>query len=103
MLAALEKGVKGDVWFSLIDKVYSLDNLKAAYVKVRANKGTAGVDHVTVKRFEGRQEEELLRLHELLRQGRYTPSPVLRRVTESNGHWAFLRCETGLCRQHCAT
>jgi len=86
MLAALEKGVKGDVWFSLVDKVYSLDNLKAAYAKVRANKGTAGVDHVTLKRFERRKEEELLRLHEDLKQGRYTPSPVLRTwIPKGNG------------------
>jgi len=29
MLTALEQGVKGGVWFSLIDKVYSLPNLQA--------------------------------------------------------------------------
>ena len=30
MLTALEQGVKGGVWFSLIDKVYSEKNLLAA-------------------------------------------------------------------------
>ena len=30
MLTALETGVKGDVWFSLMDKVYSRRNLEAA-------------------------------------------------------------------------
>ena len=49
MLAALEQGVKGGVWFSLIDKVYSPANLFASYAKVAANRGAAGVDHVTVK------------------------------------------------------
>jgi uncharacterized cupredoxin-like copper-binding protein len=49
MLTALETGVKGGVWFSLMDKVYSLRNLLAAYGKVAANGGAAGVDHVTVR------------------------------------------------------
>ena len=30
MLTALEQGVKGGVWFSLIEKVYSLPNLQRA-------------------------------------------------------------------------
>ncbi len=86
MLAALEKGVKGDVWYSLIDKVYSLANLKAAYAKVCANKGAAGVDHITLRQFGKRQEEELLRLHERLKHGQYTPSPVLRTwIPKGNG------------------
>jgi RNA-directed DNA polymerase len=50
MLAALEHGVKGGKWFSLIDKVYSLDNLYAAADKVHSNKGAPGVDHVTVEK-----------------------------------------------------
>ncbi|MGE5670042.1 MAG: hypothetical protein ACM31E_01270, partial [Fibrobacterota bacterium] len=40
--------VKGNQWFSLIDKVYSPKNLEAAYVKVAKNKGAAGVDRVSV-------------------------------------------------------
>ena len=51
MLAALHRGVKGGVWFSLIDKVYSPANLTAAATKVVANRGAAGVDHVNVERF----------------------------------------------------
>jgi RNA-directed DNA polymerase len=45
MLTALEEGVKGDVWFSLIDKVYAERTLKAAWQHVKANGGAAGVDH----------------------------------------------------------
>jgi len=33
MLAALENGVKGGKWFSLIDKVYAMPNLRAAFRK----------------------------------------------------------------------
>jgi RNA-directed DNA polymerase len=86
MLTALETGVKGDVWFSLMDKVYSTANLKSAYAKVCANKGAAGVDNVTVVRFSAREEEELLRLHECLKSGDYAPSPVRRAwIPKGNG------------------
>ena len=44
MLTALEHGVKGNKWFSLIDKVYAPDNLAAAFTRVAANGGAAGVD-----------------------------------------------------------
>ncbi len=52
MLTALEKGVKGGGWYSLMDKAYTLDNLRSAFAKVKANKGGAGVDHQTADRFE---------------------------------------------------
>ena len=51
MLTALEAGVKGGVWFSLIDKVARPANLQAAFAKVRANGGSAGVDHQTIAIF----------------------------------------------------
>jgi RNA-directed DNA polymerase len=86
MLTALETGVKGDVWFSLIDKVYSPSNLESAYAKVCANKGAAGVDHVTLERFGRQKEKELLSLHEQLRSGRYAPNSVRRTwIPKGNG------------------
>ncbi len=51
MLTALEEGVKGGVWFSLIDKVGRRSNLQAACAKVKANGGAAGVDHQTIAIF----------------------------------------------------
>src|SRR3954462_5530026 len=59
MLTALEQGVKGGVWFSLIDKVYAEDNLRAAYLRVAARRGASGVDHITVEQF-GRDLESNL-------------------------------------------
>ena len=38
MLSALETGVKGGVWFSLIDKVYRRANLESAARKVIARR-----------------------------------------------------------------
>lgn len=86
MLTALETGVKGDVWFSLIDKVYSPANLESAYAQVCANKGAAGVDHVTLEQFGRQKEKELLSLHEQLRSGRYAPNSVRRTwIPKGNG------------------
>ena len=49
MLTALEPGVIGGKWHSLMDKVYALRNLRRALARVKANEGAAGVDHVTVE------------------------------------------------------
>jgi RNA-directed DNA polymerase len=78
MLTALEQGVKGGCWFSLIDKVHAQDNLIAAYLQVARNQGAAGVDHVTVQDFGSRSRDELLKLSQQLRDGTYRPQPVRR-------------------------
>jgi RNA-directed DNA polymerase len=78
MLTALEEGVKGGVWFSLIDKVYAPRTLRLAWTRVRANAGAAGVDHVTVAMFERDLDANLARLSEQLREGTYRPQPVRR-------------------------
>jgi len=78
MLTALEQGVKGGVWFSLMDKVYAPANLAAAFAKVASNRGSSGVDHMTIERFATREAEELARLHEQLRTGQYEPQAVRR-------------------------
>jgi RNA-directed DNA polymerase len=78
MLAALQRGIHGGVWFSLIDKVYSPGNLAAATVKVVANRGAAGVDHVHVEAFVRHQEHNLKDLHQQLRSGNYRPQAIRR-------------------------
>ena len=78
MLTALEQGVKGGVWFSLIDKVFSRGNLEAATAKVVGNRGAAGVDHVTVEQFALHASENLENLGEQLRQGTYQPQSIRR-------------------------
>jgi RNA-directed DNA polymerase len=78
MLTALEQGVKGNVWFSLIDKVFSERNLNAATCKVVANKGAAGVDHVTVEQFSRNQVQNVQRLSAQLKEGTYRPQAVQR-------------------------
>lgn len=78
MLTALENGVGGGRWFSLIDKVVNLENLFAAYVTVAERNGAAGVDHQTVEAFGERLTERLDRLEQTLRDGRYRPQEVRR-------------------------
>jgi RNA-directed DNA polymerase len=78
MLTALEDGVKGGKWFSLIDKVYSENTLRLAFARVRANGGAAGVDHQTIEMFEERLEDNLERLAKELREGRYRPRAIRR-------------------------
>lgn len=78
MLTALEQGVKGGCWFSLIDKLHSQRCLTAAAFQVEANEGAAGVDHVSVKAFGDRREVEVNKLSEQLRTGQYRPQAVRR-------------------------
>ena len=78
MLEALDKGVKGEVWFSLIDKVYRPKTLYAAWQTVKRNGGSAGTDHENVERFEQKLEENINKLSEELRTATYQPRPIKR-------------------------
>jgi RNA-directed DNA polymerase len=79
MLTALEVGVKGGIWFSLIDKVYKPGNLRAAFAKVKGNQGAAGVDHQTIEMFEADLETNLSRGSQQLADGSYRPQAVRRK------------------------
>jgi RNA-directed DNA polymerase len=78
MLAALEMGVKGSKWFSLIDKVSRLDVLERGWRKVQSNAGACGADGITVERFAQNSPERLLAVNEQLTRGDYQPQPVKR-------------------------
>jgi RNA-directed DNA polymerase len=78
MLTALEQGVIGGKWFSLMDKVCALPNLRQAFARVKANRGKAGIDHVTVIYFESHLEENLEKLSCSLKDGSYRPQAVRR-------------------------
>ncbi|WP_243270077.1 reverse transcriptase domain-containing protein [Thermanaerosceptrum fracticalcis] len=65
-------------WYSLIDKVYRMDNLEKAYKAVKANNGAPGVDGETVEAFGQNLQERLSQLQHELKTGIYEPQPVLR-------------------------
>ena len=78
MLSALVNGVKGGKWYALMDKVFAPETLAAAWTKVRANKGAAGVDGQSIERFEARADLYLAELSTALREGSYRPQAVKR-------------------------
>jgi RNA-directed DNA polymerase len=78
MLTALENGVQGGRWFSLWDKVCARATLRLAFAAVKANAGSAGIDHVTVKEFERDEEANLEKLRTDLRAGKYRPQDIRR-------------------------
>ena len=73
MLDALEKGVKGGKWYSLIDKVYAEETLWAGWGAVKRNGSSAGIDGQTVRQFE-REPPTLARISHI----DYTASRVSR-------------------------
>jgi RNA-directed DNA polymerase len=78
MVAALDNGVKGGRWYSLMDKVWALATLRAAWARVRANGGAAGVDGESIERFAAQSERYLAELSTALRRGEYRAQPVKR-------------------------
>jgi RNA-directed DNA polymerase len=78
MVSALVNGVKGGRWYSLMDKVYAPTTLEAAWEKVWANDGAAGVDGQSIERFEARADLYLTELSTALREGNYRPQPIRR-------------------------
>jgi len=78
MLAALQTGVKGGKWHSLIDKVSRLETLKMGWAQVERNAGAAGVDRMSVERFAQAQDFYLAELAKALRDGSYSPQAVRR-------------------------
>ena len=63
---------------SLVDKVYEPKNLRGAWERVKANRGSGGVDGQSLDEFERDCDQHLRRLHEDLRTDHYQPLPVRR-------------------------
>ena len=62
----------------LFEALCSIERLEAGFRRVKKNKGSPGVDGVTIAEFESRLSEELSRLKEELESWTYKPSPVRR-------------------------
>jgi RNA-directed DNA polymerase len=71
---------------ALYDRIFRRDVLEEAWRRVRANKGSAGVDRETIADIEQYGEERFVEeLHVKLRAGKYRPPAVLRRYIEKEG------------------
>ncbi len=81
MLAALatasEKG-KQAKWFSLIDKVWRDSTLQAAWQQVKSRRGAAGIDGISIARFEAQAGKYLGEVAEHLKTGQYRAQAVRR-------------------------
>ena len=73
MLMALEQGVKGNVWFSLIDKIASERTLELAWEKVRDNAGACGVDGISIGAF-GKKQPKAAARRQRASQRRHLPT-----------------------------
>jgi RNA-directed DNA polymerase len=75
MVAAL--GTR-ECWYSLMDKVWTVETLYRSWRKVRARAGAPGVDGQSVEKFEARLLEELEGLSTRLKSRSYRPDAVKR-------------------------
>jgi group II intron reverse transcriptase/maturase len=59
-----------------VDKVYQRKNLEMAWEKVKANRGSGGVDGQNLKEFAAQLDQQLDRLQSELKGDAYQPQPV---------------------------
>jgi RNA-directed DNA polymerase len=78
MLATLERGIKGGKWFSLIDKVWKMENLESAVKKVAQGKSKVKADGKRCRRYAETSVRRLPTLQEKLKNDAYQPQPVQR-------------------------
>ena len=62
----------------LLEAILNKDNLNRAYKRVKAKKGAAGIDGMTVEEALAYLKEHGKELTERISRGKYTPSPVRR-------------------------
>ena len=78
MVATLERGIEGGKWYSLMDKVWKMENLQSAARQVLTKGGAAGVDGMSCEHYGQDIAARLERLQDQLRKSNYQPSPVKR-------------------------
>ena len=70
---------------SLVDKVYKRKNLEMAWERVKANRGSGGVDGQSLEDFEAQLNEQLDRLQRELKEDTYQPLPVRQHLIPKAG------------------
>jgi len=77
---------------SLIDKVYKRKNLEMAWEKVKANRGSGGVDGQNLEAFEAQLNQQLERLQRELKEDTYQPLPVRQHPIPKRTNPASIDC-----------
>ena len=62
----------------LMEQILSIENMRITWKRVKANKGAAGVDHMTIAEFPDFSRENWDRIRKKLRESIYQPLPVKR-------------------------
>jgi RNA-directed DNA polymerase len=75
-ITARSQPLPPEVEVRLMEKIVSRANMMAAYQRVMANKGAAGIDRMTVEQLQPYLKEHWPRIKEELLEGRYRPQPV---------------------------
>lgn len=78
MLATLERGITGNKWYSLIDKVWKMENLQSAVANVVRNKSRHKPDGQRCRRYAEQADRRLPALQSKLQNGDYQPQPAKR-------------------------
>lgn len=78
MLVALVNGVKGNKWYSLYDKIANRETLKQSWEYVKRNQGAAGVDKMSIEKFEKNWAKYLREIMDQLEAGTYCPLAIRR-------------------------
>jgi retron-type reverse transcriptase len=68
-----------------MERVFEPRRLQAAWQRVKANDGAAGIDQMTVAEFEQRESELLALIHEKLKAGTYRFKPARRTLIPKDG------------------
>jgi len=83
----------------LLDQILNRSNLNTAYKQVKKNKGSAGVDGMTVEELGLYLAENKNQIIEEIRQRKYKPKPVLRvEIPKPNGGTRLLGIPTAVDR-----
>ena len=70
----------------LLDKILSRENMLEAYNQVKSNKGSAGIDGITIGEMGNYLRQNWRLTKELIKQRKYKPQPVLRvEIPKPNG------------------
>ncbi len=78
MLATLEGGIKGGKWFSLMDKVWKMENMQRAVEKVTKGKSQKKADGRKCRRYAEESDWRLPALQRNIQNGLYEPKPAQR-------------------------
>jgi len=62
----------------LLERILSTSNVSLAWKRVRANKGAAGVDGISIEEFPDTFRSRWQEIRSTILEGKYIPSPVLR-------------------------